>query len=405
MTCKWFICKHAVSLFKKCYDNFVHKKCGTVIFCLHCPLRHAVPGDRRSSLSGSGTSRRSSSEVIKRMLYGSATKDDLKNRNTLDEEDSGVNSDETEESLVSVDTRSRSDSLPKFILKKTTSASRLGYHHRRNSVEDNSERDASPSPPLNPDRPRLHHHGGSSRTLPRRTKSSSNTSISTQNNNRKTSYAFGSSTERFCNKQESETRSSQDNLSGTTQTWETVAYLWQIQASKGQVYLPHLINNKIWVFLFINGLKNKSVPDWLQLYATIFKIQQIEIKSHKKWKSVKLKLMNILAHYRPVKKSLQSLAQICIKSKNISPNFDYELFEHKWVDLQAVTASFTEPPVTIEWWGTRGKNLPNTKIQSQKLGFNFKQILRLPCSESRVIMECTRIYLICFTIGWTNLKR
>ena len=172
-------------------------------------------GERRSSLASVG-SRRSSSEVIKRMLYGSATKEDLKNRDSLEEDndydDSDVTSDET-------DGGNQRKSLPKYILKKTTSAGRINFKLRRNSVEDSSERDASPSPPLNLDRPRLGQ--GSSRTLPRRTKSSSNSNIiaaSLSQNNRKTSYAFGSSTERFCNKPENDqaTRSSQDNLSGIT---------------------------------------------------------------------------------------------------------------------------------------------------------------------------------------------
>ena len=178
-------------------------------------------GERRSSLASSVGSRRSSSEVIKRMLYGSATKEDLKNRDSLEDDDyddsSDVTSDET-------DGGNQRKSLPKYILKKTTSSGRINFKLRRNSVEDSSERDASPSPPLNLDRPRLGQ--GSSRTLPRRTKSSSNSNIiaaassSPSPNNRKTSYAFGSSTERFYNKQEndlsSSIRSSQDNLSGIT---------------------------------------------------------------------------------------------------------------------------------------------------------------------------------------------
>ena len=178
-------------------------------------------GERRSSLASSVGSRRSSSEVIKRMLYGSATKEDLKNRDSLEDDDyddsSDVTSDET-------DGGNQRKSLPKYILKKTTSSGRINFKLRRNSVEDSSERDASPSPPLNLDRPRLGQ--GSSRTLPRRTKSSSNSNIiaaassSPSPNNRKTSYAFGSSTERFYNKQEndlsSSIRSSQDNLSGNT---------------------------------------------------------------------------------------------------------------------------------------------------------------------------------------------
>ena len=154
------------------------------------------------------------------MLYGSATKEDLKNRDSLEDDDyddsSDVTSDET-------DGGNQRKSLPKYILKKTTSSGRINFKLRRNSVEDSSERDASPSPPLNLDRPRLGQ--GSSRTLPRRTKSSSNSNIiaaasSPSPNNRKTSYAFGSSTERFYNKQEndqsSSIRSSQDNLSGIT---------------------------------------------------------------------------------------------------------------------------------------------------------------------------------------------
>ena len=177
-------------------------------------------GERRSSLASSVGSRRSSSEVIKRMLYGSATKEDLKNRDSLEDDDyddsSDVTSDET-------DGGNQRKSLPKYILKKTTSSGRINFKLRRNSVEDSSERDASPSPPLNLDRPRLGQ--GSSRTLPRRTKSSSNSNIiaaasSPSPNNRKTSYAFGSSTERFYNKQEYDQsgsiRSSQDNLSGIT---------------------------------------------------------------------------------------------------------------------------------------------------------------------------------------------
>ena len=175
------------------------------------------PGDRRASLQGS--SRRSSSEVIKRMLYGSATKEDLKNRDVIESMD--------DESDVTTDTETDTGSVTQeeirrknlFILKKTTSAGRINFKMRRNSVEDSSERDGSPSPPLNPERPRLA-HSSSSKTLPRRTKSSSNTNISSpatlqkSTDSRKTSYAFGSSTERFCNKPENDSRSSQDNLSG-----------------------------------------------------------------------------------------------------------------------------------------------------------------------------------------------
>ena len=200
-----------------CYDDSVHTKT-TVIIAIISHLVHYVIrvslGERRSSLASVG-SRRSSSEVIKRMLYGSATKEDLKNRDSLEDDDyddSDVTSDET-------DGGNQRKSLPKYILKKTTSAGRINFKLRRNSVEDSSERDASPSPPLNLDRPRLV-GPGSSRTLPRRTKSSSNSNIiaASSQNNRKTSYAFGSSTERFYNKQENDqaTRSSQDNLSGTT---------------------------------------------------------------------------------------------------------------------------------------------------------------------------------------------
>ena len=176
-------------------------------------------GERRSSSSSS--SRRSSSDVIEKMLYGNATKDDLKNRNnTIDEDDSDeITSDEADCSPRN--TRRQSNSVPKYILKKTTSAGRINFKIRRNSVEDSSERDGSPSPPLDPDKPGIM----SSRTLPRRTKSNSNSNSSitksisntsiTPQNNRKTSYAFGSSTERFSNKESETVRCSQDNLSGT----------------------------------------------------------------------------------------------------------------------------------------------------------------------------------------------
>ena len=174
-------------------------------------------GDRRSSLQGS--SRRSSSEVIKRMLYGSATKEDLKNRDVIEsmDDESDVTETDTETDTSSV-TQEETRRKNLFILKKTTSAGRINFKMRRNSVEDSSERDGSPSPPLNPERPRLG-HSASSKTLPRRTKSSSNTNISfpttlQKSTDRKTSYAFGSSTQRFCNKSENDSRSSQDNLSG-----------------------------------------------------------------------------------------------------------------------------------------------------------------------------------------------
>ena len=153
------------------------------------------------------------------MLYGSATKEDLKNRSSVDESDSDMTSDDAESSGGG---RSSSDNSPNYFLKKTSSAARLNLKLRRNSVEDSSERDASPSPPLDGLRAKisLKH----SRTLPRRTKSSSNTNIASQNN-RKTSYAFGSSTERFCNKQENDTRSSQDNLSGSADTFLDINYI------------------------------------------------------------------------------------------------------------------------------------------------------------------------------------
>ena len=151
------------------------------------------------------------------MLYGSATKEDLKNRDVIESMD--------DESDVTTDTETDTSSVTQeevrrknlFILKKTTSAGRINFKMRRNSVEDSSERDGSPSPPLNPERPRLA-HSSSSKTLPRRTKSSSNTNItnisSPVTSQKKNSYAFGSSTERFCNKPENDLRSSQDNLSG-----------------------------------------------------------------------------------------------------------------------------------------------------------------------------------------------
>jgi len=172
-------------------------------------------GGRRSSIASVG-SRRSSSEVIKRMLYGSATKEDLKNRNCVDESDSDLMSDDTDSSAGG-----RSSSA-KYFLKKTSSTARLNFKLRRNSVEDSSERDASPSPPL--DSMRAKTSVKHSRSLPRRTKSSSNTNITSQIN-RKTSYAFGSSTERFCNKQENDTRSSQDNLSGSADTFLDINYI------------------------------------------------------------------------------------------------------------------------------------------------------------------------------------
>ena len=153
------------------------------------------------------------------MLYGSATKDDLKNRNSMDDDDdeSDVTSDDMEESR-----RQQSRTLPRFFLKKTTSHQGRLNKLRRNSVEDSSERDGSPSPPLDPERTRMNLDHQDSRprikTLPRRTKSSSNNNIvssSSSPGNRKTSYAFGSSTERF-RQDSSDTRSSSDNLSGPT---------------------------------------------------------------------------------------------------------------------------------------------------------------------------------------------
>ena len=143
------------------------------------------------------------------MLYGSATKEDLKNRDTIEsmDDESDVTSDETD----TEETRRKN----LYILKKTTSAGRINFKIRRNSVEDSSERDGSPSPPLHQERLKLS-QASASKTLPRRTKSSSNTNINSPvpKSDRKTSYAFGSSTERFCNKLENDTRSSQDNLSG-----------------------------------------------------------------------------------------------------------------------------------------------------------------------------------------------
>ena len=186
--------------------------------CNNCSLHHTnttPPGGRRSSASTG--SRRSSSEVMKRMLYGSATKEDLKNRTSVSESDSDLTSDEAESSSGG---RSSSDSSQHYFLKKSSSTARINLKLRRNSVEDSSERDASPSPPLDTrSKMNLKH----SRTLPRRTKSSSNTNIASQNN-RKTSYAFGSSTERFCNKQENDTRSSQDNLLGSEDTFLDINY-------------------------------------------------------------------------------------------------------------------------------------------------------------------------------------
>ena len=136
-------------------------------------------GDRRASLGPAPTTaRRSSSEVIKRMLYGSATKDDLKNRAAV------------AESLV-----------------------------RRHSVESEAEREGdTPSPPLpGVSTPRTK---PSIRTLPRRTKSSSQTALPTTPSPqpKKNSYAFGSSTERFSPGEADSagrTRASQDNLASS----------------------------------------------------------------------------------------------------------------------------------------------------------------------------------------------
>ena len=181
-------------------------------------LHGRILGGRRSSIASVG-SRRSSSEVIKRMLYGSATKEDLKNRTSLDESDSDLTSDDTDSSTGG---RSSSANSSRYFLKKTSSTARLNFKLRRNSVEDSSERDASPSPPLDSMRAKM--SVKHCRSLPRRTKSSSNTNITSQIN-RKTSYAFGSSTERFCNKQENDTRSSQDNLSGSADTFLDINYI------------------------------------------------------------------------------------------------------------------------------------------------------------------------------------
>ena len=158
---------------------------------------------RRSSLPAS---RRTSTEVMKRMLYGSATKDDLKNRR-IEEADSGLASGGGEEEEEEEDLRA---------LRKQQRQERREYHQRhspktredkgrrtvspspvqrRGSVE--SGRDSSTSPPLTPP------SSNASKTLPRRTKSTSLVTpaspclASTRKASAGGGYAFGSSTKRF----------------------------------------------------------------------------------------------------------------------------------------------------------------------------------------------------------------
>eukprot|EP00090_Calanus_glacialis_P009359 TRINITY_DN17730_c0_g1_i1.p1 TRINITY_DN17730_c0_g1~~TRINITY_DN17730_c0_g1_i1.p1 ORF type:complete len:2011 (+),score=520.24 TRINITY_DN17730_c0_g1_i1:123-6155(+) len=202
--------------------------------------------NRRASV-GSVGSRRSSSEVMKRMLYGSATKDDLKNR-CIDEADSGLASsdnensgkeykrsksaenhiDDDEEDMTHLRRQQRQERReyyqrhsPKNNTSRKESPSpapkKISLKLRRNSA-DGSERDSSVSPPLTPPRsststPKSQNN---CQTLPRRTKSTSSNTLLTPKTERKASgggYAFGSSTERFSQKQDEDHRASQDNLS------------------------------------------------------------------------------------------------------------------------------------------------------------------------------------------------
>ena len=202
--------------------------------------------NRRASV-GSVGSRRSSSEVMKRMLYGSATKDDLKNR-CIDEADSGLassdnentgkeykrsksaedNIDDDDEDMPHLRRQQRQERReyyqrhsPKNNACRKESPSpapkKISLKLRRNSAEG-SERDSSVSPPLTPPRSSITQPKpqNNCQTLPRRTKSTSSNTLLTPQTARKASggsYAFGSSTERFSQKTEDDHRASQDNLS------------------------------------------------------------------------------------------------------------------------------------------------------------------------------------------------
>ena len=205
--------------------------------------------NRRASV-GSVSSRRSSSEVMKRMLYGSATKDDLKNR-CIDEADSGLASSDNENSgkeykrSKSAENHLDDDDEDMTHLRKQQRQERREYYQRhspknnasrkespspapkkislklRRNSADGSERDSSVSPPLTPPRsststPKSQNN---CQTLPRRTKSTSSNTLLTPQTARKASggggYAFGSSTERFSQKTDTDHRASQDNLSNS----------------------------------------------------------------------------------------------------------------------------------------------------------------------------------------------
>ena len=172
----------------------------------------SLEGRRASLGSNSLSNRRSSTEVMRRMLYGNATKEDLKNRRIEEdgqEVDSGLASGGGEEEEEEEDARelrrqqrqerreyyqrhSPKTKDEKANTRRTVSPS---PGKRRGSVESTG-RDSSTSPPLTPP-------STASKTLPRRTKSTSLVSPNSPsvNSPRKASqgggYAFGSSTKRF----------------------------------------------------------------------------------------------------------------------------------------------------------------------------------------------------------------
>ena len=175
--------------------------------------RAASLENRRASL-GSNTlsNRRSSKDVMQRMLYGNATKEDLKNRRIEEdgqEVDSGLASgggeeeEEEEEDARELRRQQRQERReyyqrhsPKTKEEKANTRRTVSPSpgKRRGSVE--SSRDSSTSPPLTPP-------STASKTLPRRTKSTSLVSPNSPSvsSPRKAStgggYAFGSSTKRF----------------------------------------------------------------------------------------------------------------------------------------------------------------------------------------------------------------
>jgi len=175
-------------------------------------------GQRRASIAAIGA-RRSSLEVMKRMLYGSATKEDLKNRVQEELDGAGVANDSGVVSNCSENDGASDvelESSKNYRSSRRTSPSPQKVRARASL--GNIERDSSISPPIKTTRSSSLKSSSSCSTLPRRTKSTSGPSspLTPQPVKKASlgSYAFGTSTPRFTTpKLDSEHNTSRESLS------------------------------------------------------------------------------------------------------------------------------------------------------------------------------------------------